>query len=265
MPSQVNTKRAVSLAVLSAHAPGLVRCMQQATLGVDLQIRFVYAGLDQLSAIQIVGATSETLATFQQFGKDGGFAIPTADLGPFNTLLDEESTGLLFLDTESQMLHGVWKSTEIAYTGAEVHHLNGSATSNRMFTLSNKLKAQSVVWPITGRRWVSVLQTRGTVFCISVVYIPASAFSVQVLKAVLCVQRLMDFVVLEEVPPLYCDLVLDILQVHHAGNLKVPQAARGTRLEALKLLLRQQETPAPTPGSSAGSPLLIRMPHDHTL
>ena len=83
-----------------------------------------------------MGATSKTLATFQQFGKDGGFAIPTADLGPFNTLLDETSTGLLFFDTESQMLHGLWKSTEIAYTGAEVHHLNGSATRNRMFIIS---------------------------------------------------------------------------------------------------------------------------------
>ena len=40
MPTQVNTKRAMSLAVLSAHTPRLVRCMQQVTLGFDPQNRF---------------------------------------------------------------------------------------------------------------------------------------------------------------------------------------------------------------------------------
>ena len=71
--------------------------------------------------IQIVGCTSETLATFRQFQADGGFAIPTSDFGQFNELLDAECTGLLLYENESQMLRGLWRSTQVANSGAEVH------------------------------------------------------------------------------------------------------------------------------------------------
>ena len=70
--------------------------------------------------MQIAGCTSETLATFRQFQADGGFAIPTQDLGQVNPLLDANCTGLLLYENESQMLHGLWKSTRIAESGAEV-------------------------------------------------------------------------------------------------------------------------------------------------
>lgn len=68
----------------------------------------------------MVGCTRDTLATFRQFQADGGFAIPTTDLGSFNALLDAGSMGLLLYENESQMLHGLWKSTQIAEAGSEV-------------------------------------------------------------------------------------------------------------------------------------------------
>ena len=79
------------------------------------------AGLDQLTAIQIVGCTRETLAVFRQLQSEGGFAIKTTDLGNFNMLVEADCTGLLMYENESQMLHGLWKSTRLSDSGSEVH------------------------------------------------------------------------------------------------------------------------------------------------
>ncbi len=81
------------------------------------------AGLDKLTAVQVVGCTRETLATFQQLLQaEEGFAIPTPDLGTFNMLVEADCTGLLLYETESQMLHGLWKSTQFTVLGdGEVH------------------------------------------------------------------------------------------------------------------------------------------------
>ena len=78
------------------------------------------AGLSQLKTIQIVGCNAETLATFRQFQADGGFAILTTDLAAYSALLDADSTGLLMHENETQVLHGLWKSTRIEDFGAEV-------------------------------------------------------------------------------------------------------------------------------------------------
>lgn len=80
-----------------------------------------------------MGCSAETLATFRQFQADGGFAIPTTDLAAYNALLDADSTGLLMHEHETQVLHGLWKSTRIDDAGAEVgpgwtHHLSTCRT-----------------------------------------------------------------------------------------------------------------------------------------
>ena len=67
-----------------------------------------------------MGCNAETLATFRQFQADGGFAIPTSDLAAYNALLDAGSTGLLMHEHETQVLHGLWKSTRVDDAGAEV-------------------------------------------------------------------------------------------------------------------------------------------------
>ena len=66
-------------------------------------------------------------------------------------------------------------------------------------------------------------------------------------------QKLMEFEALADTVPLQGRLLLEVLQTHRKGELLVPQAARGTRLEALLPLLRPQGSPAPTPGSGAGT------------
>lgn len=62
----------------------------------------------------------------------------------------------------------------------------------------------------------------------------------------------MEFQLLAEMLPLQARLVSDLLQVHRNGELLVPQAARGTQLQALLPLLRPERSPSPTPGTAAG-------------
>lgn len=67
-------------------------------------------------------------------------------------------------------------------------------------------------------------------------------------------QRVMEFEALADMDPLQGRLLLGVLQTHHTGDLRVPQAARGLRLEALKPLLRPEgSSEPPTPGPAAGN------------
>jgi hypothetical protein len=63
----------------------------------------------------------------------------------------------------------------------------------------------------------------------------------------------MEFQLLAEMLPLQARLVSDVLQVRHTGELLVPQAARGTCLQALLPLLRPERSPSTTPGTAAGN------------
>ena len=70
----------------------------------------------------------------------------------------------------------------------------------------------------------------------------------------LCVriQALMEFELLVETEPVQAHMVLDTLPTHSTGELRVPQAARGTRLDALLALLKRKASPAHTPVSAPG-------------
>ena len=55
-----------------------------------------------------------------------------------------------------------------------------------------------------------------------------------------------------ETEPVQAHMVLDTLPTHSTGELRVPQAARGTRLDALLALLKRKASPAHTPASATG-------------
>ena len=80
------------------------------------------AGLEKLKVFQLAGCTNDSLASFRQLQLEGGFCIPTSELqvGPFNALAEASCTGLLLYETESQLLHGLWRSTRAEQSGGEV-------------------------------------------------------------------------------------------------------------------------------------------------
>ena len=80
------------------------------------------AGLDKLRVLQLAGCTNDSLASFRQLQLEGGFCIPTSELqvGPFDALADANCTGLLLYETESQLLHGLWRSTRVEQSEGEV-------------------------------------------------------------------------------------------------------------------------------------------------
>ncbi len=79
-------------------------------------------GLDKLRVLQLAGCTNDSLASFRQLQMEGGFCIPTSELqvGPFNASADATCTALLLYETESQLLHGLWRSTRVEQSEGEV-------------------------------------------------------------------------------------------------------------------------------------------------
>ena len=65
-------------------------------------------------------------------------------------------------------------------------------------------------------------------------------------------QTLVEFELMAETEPVQAHMVLDTLPTHSTGELRVPQAARGTRLDALLALLKRKASPAHTPVSAMG-------------
>ena len=80
------------------------------------------AGLEKLRVLQLAGCTNDSLASFRQLQMEGGFCIPTSELqvGPFNASADAACTALLLYETESQLLHELWRSTRVAQSEGEV-------------------------------------------------------------------------------------------------------------------------------------------------
>ena len=72
------------------------------------------------------------------------------------------------------------------------------------------------------------------------------------MRMCVCVQTLMEFELMAETEPVQAHMVLDTLPTHSTGELRVPQAARGTRLDALLALLKRKASPAHTPVSAPG-------------
>ena len=72
------------------------------------------------------------------------------------------------------------------------------------------------------------------------------------MRMCVCVQTLMEFELMAETEPVHAHMVLDTLPTHSTGELRVPQAARGTRLDALLALLKSKASPAHTPISATG-------------
>ena len=93
-------------------------CVREARLSADWWL----AGLDKLRVLQLAGCTNDSLASFRQLQMEGGFCIPTSELqvGPFNASADATCTALLLYETESQLLHGLWRSTRVEQSEGEV-------------------------------------------------------------------------------------------------------------------------------------------------
>ena len=72
------------------------------------------------------------------------------------------------------------------------------------------------------------------------------------MRTCVCMQTLMEFELIMETEPVQAHMVLDTLPTHSTGELRVPQAARGTRLDALLALLKRKASPAHTPVSATG-------------
>ena len=75
------------------------------------------------------------------------------------------------------------------------------------------------------------------------------------MRMCVCVQTLMEFELMVETEPVQAHMVLVTLPTHSTGELRVPQAARGTRLHALLALLKRKASPAHTPVSAPGGHL----------